>query len=219
MKPDLRKWRLKKCNLSGDTDSKSNAYFLSCCLISPEKSILTCAACRIYVASLLADRRNGAPAEDIADSAFGMCMLITSFSEQQCRGLMDINLDTMVYIVDSRPSLTAHQMCGLALQGQCGALDPSFSFTLSVSPGQPINQPKSFPTPRAPNDLKIIHISDMHYDENFVEGNLAACINSICCRRNDGVASNPADGAWFWGDYRVRRANKILNVDDEIIST
>lgn len=116
---------------------------------------------------------------------------------------MDINMNTMVHIVDARPSLTATQMCGLVLQGDCGPIDPSFAFTVNVNPGPTITQPKSFPTPRAPNDLKIVHITDMHYDENFVEGNLATCSNSICCRRNDGVASNPADGAWFWGDYRV----------------
>lgn len=116
---------------------------------------------------------------------------------------MDINMNTMVHIVDARPSLTATQMCGLVLQGDCGPIDPSFAFTVNVNPGPTITQPKSFPTPRAPNDLKIVHITDMHYDENYVEGNLAACSNSICCRRNDGVASNPADGAWFWGDYRV----------------
>lgn len=94
-------------------------------------------------------------------------------------------------------------MCGMVLQGDCGAPDPFFAFTVDISPGQPITQPKSIATPRSPGDMKIIHITDMHFDENYVEGNLATCINPICCRRNDGPAGNPADGGGFWGDYRV----------------
>lgn len=51
-------------------------------MFSPDPSILTCAACRVYVASLLNDRRNGAPAEDLAESAFGMCRIVTDYSEE-----------------------------------------------------------------------------------------------------------------------------------------
>lgn len=160
---------------------------------TPEQSILTCTACRLYVASLLSDRRNGAPPEQLADSAFGMCRIVTSYSEQVCRGIIDLNVPSMIHIVDARPSLTATQMCGLVLQGECGALDPIFSFTVSVNPGQSITQPKSVSTPRSPSDLKIIHVTDIHFDENYVEGNNANCIDPICCRRNNGLPTNPAD--------------------------
>lgn len=64
--------------------------------VSPEKSILTCGACRIYVASLLSDFRAGAPPEQLADSAFGMCRLITPFTEAVCRGVIDLNLESML---------------------------------------------------------------------------------------------------------------------------
>lgn len=121
-----------------------------------------------------------------------------------CRGLINLNVEPMIYIVDSRPSLTANQICGLVLQGQCGALDQMFSFSLSISPGQPINAPKTVASPWSPNDMKIVHISDVHFDENYVEGNNAVCSNSVCCRRNDGLPTNPANGGGFWGDYRVK---------------
>lgn len=170
---------------------------------SPEKSVLSCAACRIYIASLLNDRRNGATAEELSNSAFGMCRIVTDYSEEMCRGIVNLNTDPMIFIIDARPTLTANQMCSIVLQGECGAVDPQFLFTVNVSPGPPITQPKSIPTPRAPNDLRIVHITDMHFDENYQEGNTAICSNSVCCRRNDGPAGSPAEAAGFWGAFTV----------------
>lgn len=156
------------------------------------------------MASLLSDRRNGAPAEELADSAFGMCRLVTDFSEEVCRGVINLNLDPMMYIVDARPTLTATQMCGLVLQGECGNLDPMFDFSVNVSPGQPITQSKSFHIPRSPNDMKIIQVTDLHYDENYVVGNNVNCGDPICCRTRNGPGAPGAQGG-FWGDYRVKR--------------
>ncbi|CRK90511.1 CLUMA_CG004132, isoform A [Clunio marinus] len=169
----------------------------------PEPAFLTCTACRIYLASLLSDRRNNnASPEELADSAFGMCRIVTPFTDPVCRGLIDKNVEPMLFIVDSRPTLTATQMCGLVLQGECGGVDPVFDFTISVSQGPPITSPKTVFSPRSPNDLRIIHITDLHYDPNYLEGSLGNCVNPVCCRRNDGIPANPADRAGFWGDYR-----------------
>jgi sphingomyelin phosphodiesterase len=169
----------------------------------PDKAILGCAACRLYVSSLMSDRRNGAGEQQLEDSAFNMCRIATSYSIEMCRGIVRLNVEPVIFIVDSRPSLTATQMCALVLQGDCGTVDPSFSFTVNVNPGPQITQSKSIHSIRSPNDMKIIHLTDLHFDENYVEGNNAVCTNSICCRRNDGLPSNPADGGGFWGDYRV----------------
>lgn len=170
-------------------------------LNSPDQAILTCTACRVYVASLLADHRNGAPPEQLADSAINMCRIVSPFPEAVCSGVINLNLETMIYIVDSRPTLTATQMCGLVLQGECGALDPMFSFTLAINPGPPVTQAKSVHTPRSPNDYKIVHITDLHFDENYLAGGSNNCPNPICCRVRDGLTSNPNDAAGVWGDF------------------
>lgn len=78
----------------------------------------------------------------------------------------------------------------------------ALSFTINVPPGPAITAPKSVSNLRSNDDLKIIHITDIHFDENYLVGGLANCLNPICCRRNDGLASNPADQAGRWGDYR-----------------
>lgn len=106
--------------------------------------------------------------------------------------------------------------CGMVLQSECRSIDPIFSFTVNVSPGQPINQPKSVHTPPSADDLKIIHITDLHYDEHYMEGGFGNCINPVCCRRSDGIPTNPADRAGFWGDYRVYKNIWILEVPSTI---
>lgn len=128
---------------------------------------------------------------------------MTPFTSGVCRGLVDLNVEALVYIIDARPSLTATNICAFVLQGECGALDPSLSFTVSVNPGPAITQPKSVSAPRSPDELKIIHLTDLHYDEHYMAGGLGNCPNPVCCRRADGIAANPADAAGVWGDYRV----------------
>lgn len=171
--------------------------------LRPEQAIIGCAACRTYLASLIRDRQNGRSQEELANSAVSMCNILTSFTPAVCRGVVDLNVEALVYIIDSRPSLTATNVCSLVLQGECGALDPSLSFTVNVSPGAAINQHKSVSAPRQSDELKIIHLTDLHYDEHYMAGGFGQCPNPVCCRRNDGWASNPADAAGVWGDYRV----------------
>jgi sphingomyelin phosphodiesterase len=133
-----------------------------------------------------------------------MCNLLTPYTGSVCRGVVDLNVESLVYIIDARPTLTATNVCSLVLQGECGAVDPSLSFTVNVNQGSPINAPKSVNAPRTPDELKIIHVSDIHYDPHYEAGSVAGgCVNPVCCRRGDGPAANPADGAGFWGDYRV----------------
>ena len=36
--------------------------------------------------------------------------------------------------------------------------------------------------------LKVIHISDTHMDESYVEGAKADCEQPLCCRRENGMA-------------------------------
>lgn len=55
-------------------------------------------------------------------------------------------------------------MCSLVLQGECGDPDQIFNFSINVSPGPPITESKSGSTPRNPNEMRILHLSDPHYD-------------------------------------------------------
>lgn len=56
--------------------------------------------------------------------------------------------------------------------------------------------------PRNANELKIIHLTDLHFDPRYLEGGWAICPEIVCCREDRGIAPNPAERAGRWGDYR-----------------
>jgi len=107
-----------------------------------------------------------------------------------------------VYIILNTPALNAATACSLIFQGECGGADPSLAFTVNVAAGPAVSQHKSQSIARNSNELKIIHISDLHYDPHYLVDGWAVCIEPVCCRRIHGIAPNPADRAGRWGDYR-----------------
>jgi sphingomyelin phosphodiesterase len=65
-----------------------------------------------------------------------------------------------------------------------------------------LQQSKRATPPSDSKPLKIVHITDVHYDPNYKVGSNTNCGAPICCRRKQGKASNPQNGAGHWGDYR-----------------
>jgi len=168
----------------------------------PELAFMSCAVCRLTAATYISQRRLGASAASLANSAVTLCMELASFPEYVCRPIVNQNLDVLIYIIDNVPQVSATTFCSLMFQGDCGGADPSLDFTVSVSPGPAITQPKSQSVPRNANELKIIHLTDLHVDPRYLEGGVANCPEIVCCRQDRGIAPNPADRAGRWGDYR-----------------
>ena len=50
--------------------------------------------------------------------------------------------------------------------------------------------------------LKVLHLADIHWDPEYLEGSLANCHDKLCCRGSSGTVTNQADAAGYWGDYR-----------------
>ncbi|KAG5670651.1 hypothetical protein PVAND_000899 [Polypedilum vanderplanki] len=171
--------------------------------LDAEAAIMSCVACRATVGLLLQQYRSGArDKEQIIEDSIGICIDLTSYSVIVCEGVIRLFADHLIYIVDARPALTANQMCSMVLQPECGDPDPVFDFTINVSPGPPITGPKSGSIPRNANEIKIIHITDPHYDPAYLVGGFADCPDPTCCRRFHGMANTTAARAGRWGDYR-----------------
>jgi hypothetical protein len=136
----------------------------------PEAAIMSCVACRSTFAVMLQQFRSGQRTrEQLKDDAVGLCNQLTTYGMVVCVGVVELNADIFFHIIEARPSLTANHMCSLVLQGECGDPDPSFQFTVNVSPGPAITQSKSGSTPRNANELRILHFSDPHYDVSLVD--------------------------------------------------
>ncbi|KAI5640562.1 calcineurin-like phosphoesterase domain-containing protein [Phthorimaea operculella] len=50
--------------------------------------------------------------------------------------------------------------------------------------------------------IKVLQLSDTHFDPYYEEGANADCNEPLCCRPTSGPVLKPGDGAGRWGDYR-----------------
>lgn len=173
--------------------------------LEAESAIMTCLACRSTFGLMISQWRSGSRTrEQLTQDSIVLCQQLTPYNIIVCEAAVRKHVDLVLFIIDSRPSLTAAQICSLVLQPECGDPDMIFSFSINVSPGQPITGPKTVYSARNSNELKILHFTDIHYDPNYLVGGNANCGADwpICCRRAGGTAPNPADRAGRWGDYR-----------------
>jgi hypothetical protein len=161
-----------------------------------------CLGCRALISYLLMRRRLGDRKENIARTAIITCRLVTSYSQQFCEGIVNLNIDPIIFIMDARPQLTSKSVCALVLQGECGDLDESLDFKLNISPIKKSIESKKSNNINNTKIIKILHFSDLHYDPDYLVGGNANCNDPLCCRKNQGVPKNKKDRAGYWGDYR-----------------
>ncbi|XP_049533199.1 sphingomyelin phosphodiesterase-like [Anopheles darlingi] len=165
-----------------------------------------CGICRGFGGSLLEFRREGATREEVFETAAELCAMLDLQAPDICRGLIDLNIDPILYIIDNRPELPIGSVCAVVFQsGACDLNDENFSsWSVDIDPnGTPVTASKSGTAQRGPNDLKIVQITDLHFDPNYRTGYNADCGAPACCRESQGIPENPAAGAGPWGDYRA----------------
>ena len=50
--------------------------------------------------------------------------------------------------------------------------------------------------------MKVLHLSDTHFDPRYLEGSNADCDEPLCCRLDSGVPKSNDKRAGIFGDYR-----------------
>lgn len=164
-----------------------------------------CGVCRTALAPVLAMRRLGATANTLRNMIAGLCIGFNIVPDHVCTGIIDLNLDVILFIIDSRRQLTAETMCGLVGQPlQCNLGNAqNLEFSIDIDGGSiGIDAPKSEIPASSADDLVIVHITDTHYDPHYREGADAECADPVCCRVKQGFPEIPEQGAGRWGDYR-----------------
>lgn len=164
-----------------------------------------CVICRSLVSQLIQQRVDGATREELFAVAYDLCTMLQIQEPDICYGAIDVNIDFFIHIFDDRPNLDAGSVCGVLFENSaCVINDTAFTdWTVNVDPnGKPITESKHFPNGRGPNDIKILQVTDFHYDSNYRMDYNANCNQPVCCRSNLGIPDNIEDRAGRWGDYR-----------------
>mmetsp|Transcript_18177 Transcript_18177/g.15852 ORF Transcript_18177/g.15852 Transcript_18177/m.15852 type:complete len:98 (+) Transcript_18177:460-753(+) len=58
---------------------------------------------------------------------------------------------------------------------------------------------KTAPNPTKRATYKFVHLTDMHFDWKYKEGNDADCDQPLCCREDSGAPKNSSGAAQYWG--------------------
>jgi len=169
-----------------------------------ETSVMTsvsCSACKAGVGLLQHYVDSGKSTDDIIHAATKLCVSMKIESRRVCEGIIDIMAEEVVYVL-ARLILTADEICGFVIGDVCAIpYNPYHDWEV---PLPPIPKPGAVVALPAPNvaPLKVLHLSDTHFDPYYHEGSHAACSEPLCCRLTDGIPNSPSDGAGRWGDYR-----------------
>nr|XP_019543354.2 sphingomyelin phosphodiesterase-like [Aedes albopictus] len=152
------------------------------------------------------EKKEKAPLVKLAQN---ICHLY-SLKPYVCDGLIALNADMMMFILghlDELPS--AERVCAVAYQGEDCVLDRPYILSdrypkVNISSSQNVlktSKGASIPSNKEP--LTIIHLTDIHYDPEYVVGINADCAAGACCRHvPDLEPADSANAAGFWGEYR-----------------
>lgn len=166
------------------------------------KSRLTCSICSGGVRFLQNLAQQNSSRQEIISAAVGACVKFRLETEDVCRGIVPAFAPEILTVLD-KLVLSPSELCGVIIGPQCG--DPynpldDWNVTLPDVP-QPKPVPPAPPKAGAPT-LRVLHLSDTHYDKHYKPGSNANCGEPLCCREFNGVPANQSDGAGQFGDYR-----------------
>lgn len=164
-----------------------------------------CGVCRTAIASVLTMRRLGTSQAALRTIVLGLCTGLNIVPDNVCSGIIDLNLEVLLFIIDARRQLSAENICGIVgqpLHCRLGS-GQNLEWSINVDASDAIEAPKSdIPASSSTEDLTIVHITDTHYDPHYREGADAECADPVCCRVKQGFPDVAERGAGRWGDYR-----------------
>ncbi|KAJ3657922.1 hypothetical protein Zmor_009698 [Zophobas morio] len=175
------------------------------------RSRVSCSVCRLGVGLLQREVRKNTSFENIRTQFVGLCVAFKVESESVCTGVFD------VFGPDVLPALKAvrigaDEVCALCLGEVCGDVkNPLHQWEVQFPEvPKPVTREPDLPKPGLPT-FKVLHLSDTHYDPDYVVGSAANCEEPLCCR-STSTPPLTADvvPAGKWGSYEKCDSPKVL---------
>ncbi|XP_076061027.1 sphingomyelin phosphodiesterase-like isoform X3 [Oratosquilla oratoria] len=178
-------------------------------------SSVSCNACKAGVGLLQHYVETGKTRDDIIRAASKLCTSLKIETPRVCFGIIHLMADEVVYVVQ-KLILTPDEICGFVIGDVCGIpYNPYHEWRVAFPPvaKPPVRPPK--PPQEGQPTIKVLHLSDTHFDPDYAEGSNADCGEPLCCRRTSGHAPSLDKAAGLWGDYRkcdtpLRTINSML---------
>ncbi|CAG0922168.1 unnamed protein product [Notodromas monacha] len=118
-----------------------------------------------------------------------------------CKGYLESNAPTLLWVMAQSMDLDLDLTCAMFLGApRCNNDEiPDSTWLVPLPEDKPPKKPINIPP--NPVSVEMLHITDMHWDPEYVEGSEANCNSPVCCRgaTNIGHIRQPAGR---WGDYK-----------------
>ncbi|XP_044521775.1 sphingomyelin phosphodiesterase [Gracilinanus agilis] len=117
-----------------------------------------------------------------------------------CQSIIKLYERDMVEIW-TRSVLSPSEACGLLVGSSCGHWDILSAWNISLpAVPKPPYKPPAPPAPGAPVS-RVLFLTDLHWDHDYMEGANPACPDPLCCRKSSGLPPSSQSGAGYWGEY------------------
>ncbi|XP_059155897.1 sphingomyelin phosphodiesterase-like [Physella acuta] len=162
----------------------------------------SCDECKIVVAVVQYLASTNVTTEFIKSTVYTVCSKWGFETPRVCHGLVE-EFAAEVLTVFNGLALSPDELCALVFHPHCGSpYNPHSDWNVTFpNKPQPPYAPPTPPKAGAPT-LRVLHLTDIHYDSEYQVGSNADCGEPLCCRRSSGPSGKPGAGAWKFGDYR-----------------
>ncbi|GAB6020688.1 hypothetical protein CHUAL_003357 [Chamberlinius hualienensis] len=162
---------------------------------------LTCDACKVLIGAIKDVIDSNLTVEESVLYATGLCTSI-GLPEDMCYYLMQNYLTEIMYAYEQcEEEVSVSNYCGFLEGGSCVVEDeflPVFDWNITFPSPEPPYVPPPQPDAASPK-IRVLHISDTHFDKKYAEGAVSNCNEFMCCRANSLI--NPDHIAEYAGKY------------------
>jgi len=161
----------------------------------------SCTACKAGLMFLSYYIDSGVSLEQVTSDANNMCSTFRMVSPRMCKGLVESFASEIYYVVRSVEQ-SPEEMCGFMFGEACNnPYNPQHEWEVHLPPViKPTIQEDDYS--QESSMLRVLHLSDTHWDPFYQEGSNANCGEPLCCRSTSGPVLYEEDKAGYWGDYR-----------------
>jgi len=149
--------------------------------------------------------------EEVIGDAKMFCKGLVMLKPSVCNGFVE-GFGPEVFMVMKSTKQSPEHICGFMFGEACNNPEsPQHEWSMAMPPParksvvshvKKINKLVKRSAPKHTGHLKILHVTDTHWDPEYQEGSLANCQDFLCCRKTSGEVYDEDDRAGYWGDAR-----------------
>lgn len=157
-----------------------------------------CLACQESVNLARILFRKGEQTQAIEQFMTYICGLLYIETESVCKSIIPLFTTEIFYVLDHLV-LMPEEVCSLILNN-CGSwYNPLSMWNITLPDVAKPTVVKPRLPPAGSPTIRILHISDIHFDSLYQPGAYVDCNEPLCCRKTSSKKGNSTAG--YWGSY------------------